>query len=51
MEILRKTDLSEHITERLRKMAMSERRPWNGREDSHSGSSNYTALTSITNRK
>ena len=38
-------DLSEHISERLKKKAMLERRPRNGREGSHSGSSDYAALT------
>ena len=45
-------DLSEHISERLRKIALSEGSPRNGREGSCSGSSDYTALTlsSIENR-
>ena len=46
------TYLSEHISERLRKMVVSERRPKDGREGSHSGYSNYTTSTpsSIENR-
>ena len=38
-------DLSEHISERLRNMVMSERRPKDGREGSHSGSSDYATST------
>ena len=36
-------DLSEHISEWLRKKAMLERRPKNGRKGSHCWSSDYTA--------
>ena len=45
-------DLSEHISQRLRKMAMLERRPKDGMEGSHSRSSDYAPSTplSIENR-
>ena len=45
-------NLSEHVSERLKTTAVLERRPNDGREGSHSGSSDYTAsaLSLIENR-
>ena len=41
-------DLSEHISERLRRTAMLGRKPRSNRGGSHRGSSDYAALTSST---
>ena len=38
-------DLSDHISARLRKMAVLERGPKDGRESSHSGLGNYAVST------